>query len=301
MSIRLTQEVYERRVRLLGISVLGKYQGRKKSILHLCRCGREWESSPDNVLSGNKCPKCKREQMQAKFTKTKDQYEIELQSLGVKLTSEYVNSHTKTDHICICGRVFIAAPHRILQGDKCGICTKNKDKLITHQNYLDQLSGREIKVTPLEKYVSMRTKIKHRCICGNEWDTNPSNVLNSWLCGCERSRGEIEIRDWLTEKGIEYKQEFSFPDLKCQRLLRYDFALFHSGQLNSLIEFHGEQHFNHQRSSWFKTEDDFKKLQFRDKMKRDYAKRNGIKLIEIRFDQVVCDELEKALNSEVIS
>jgi len=300
MTAKLSQEEYRDRVNCLGVTVLGEYQGRKTPILHLCRCGKEWVAPPDNVLAGQKCANCKREQMQVKFTKPKINYENELQQLGIKLIGDYINARKKTDHICVCGREFSARPQRVLHGDKCGICTKNKDKLIYHKDYLNQLAERKIKVTPLESYVNMRTKIKHRCVCGNDWSTKPPNVLNGWLCGCERSKGEVQVREWLDAYGFEYQQEYSFSDLKCRRLLRYDFALFQGNGLLCLVEFHGRQHFNYTKSGWFKSEEDFKEQQMRDKKKRDYAKRNDLKLIEIRFDQDVSDELDQLLGRGVL-
>jgi hypothetical protein len=268
--------------------------------LHICKCGKKWLAAPDNVLTGQKCSACKREQMYSKFAKTKEQYEAELHPLGIKLVGPYINSRTKTTHICLCGREFSARPTRVLQGGKCGICTKNKDKLLTHQDYLNRLAERGIKVIPIETYVSMRTKIKHRCVCGNEWDSKPINVLNGWLCGCERSRGEVEIREWLNCHGNEFQQEYSFPDLKYRKHLRYDFALFNGKDLTCLIEFHGSQHFK-PIGAWHRTERDFKDLQLRDAMKREYAKRNGIRLIELRFDQNVSDELNQLLASGGLS
>ncbi|MFY2157875.1 hypothetical protein ACOSZF_19895 [Cytobacillus firmus] len=280
MTAKLTQEEYEHRIHGLGVAVLEEYQGLKKPILHLCKCGREWVSSPGNVLNGQKCKECKRKQMKLRFSKSRGLYETELKPLGIKLLGDYINSRTKTDHICVCGRKFNARPHRVLQGDKCGICTKNKDKLITHRDYLNQLAAREIKVAPIDIYVNMRTKIKHRCVCGNEWDSSPINVLNGWLCGCERSRGEIEIREWLISRGVKFKQEYSFPDLKYKRLLRYDFALFSKEGLFCLIEFQGKQHFK-QVGTWHRSKQDFTESQNRDALKREYAERNGIPLIEM--------------------
>ena len=60
------------------------------------------------------------------------------------------------------------------------------------------------------------------------------------------SRGEIKICDILDEAGLEYKEEYSFPDLVAEsgRALRFDFAVFDdNGDIDFLIEYQGIQHY----------------------------------------------------------
>ena len=60
------------------------------------------------------------------------------------------------------------------------------------------------------------------------------------------SRGEITIAEILTEAGLEFKEEYSFPDLIGQggHALRFDFAVFDDdGELEFLIEYQGIQHY----------------------------------------------------------
>ena len=59
-------------------------------------------------------------------------------------------------------------------------------------------------------------------------------------CGCIRSKGEMQIRQLLQENNIDFKQEFSFEDLKDILPLRFDFAIFKNELLVGLIEFQGE-------------------------------------------------------------
>ena len=54
------------------------------------------------------------------------------------------------------------------------------------------------------------------------------------------SRGEIKIADVLSEAGMSFQEEYSFPDLVSSsgRPLRFDFAIFDdNGDLDFLIEF----------------------------------------------------------------
>ena len=52
------------------------------------------------------------------------------------------------------------------------------------------------------------------------------------------SRGEIKIEEILTEAGLNFKEEYSFPGLVSinGRALRFDFAVFDdNGELDFLI------------------------------------------------------------------
>ena len=60
------------------------------------------------------------------------------------------------------------------------------------------------------------------------------------------SRGEILIEQILTQSNLEFKEEYSFPDLVSSsgRPLRFDFAVFNDQhELDFLIEFQGIQHY----------------------------------------------------------
>ena len=56
------------------------------------------------------------------------------------------------------------------------------------------------------------------------------------------SRGEIKICDILTNSGLSFTEEYSFPDLIGHKNhpLRFDFAVFDDdGELDFLIEYQG--------------------------------------------------------------
>lgn len=60
------------------------------------------------------------------------------------------------------------------------------------------------------------------------------------------SRGEIKIEEILRNYGMNFKEEYSFPDLVSSsgRPLRFDFAVFDDeGELDFLIEYQGIQHY----------------------------------------------------------
>lgn len=95
------------------------------------------------------------------------------------------------------------------------------------------------------------------------------------------SFGEQEIKTVLDKYKIEFKEEYVFKDLigTGGGNLRYDFYL---PQYNLLIEFQGQQHKDYvpyihgSYSEYMRTKD-------HDRLKRLYAAKNGIDLLEIRY------------------
>lgn len=58
-------------------------------------------------------------------------------------------------------------------------------RLITHEMYVASLAVKNPNVIALEKYVSAKTSIMHRCLIHDiEWKTAPANVLQG--CGCSQ-------------------------------------------------------------------------------------------------------------------
>jgi len=75
----------------------------------------------------------------------------------------------------------------------------------THEDYLQTLKNKNITVVPLEKYIDAKTKIKHKCYCGNEWTVPPNRVLAGRGCGCKGGvqRTHEQYLQALKDKGIE--------------------------------------------------------------------------------------------------
>lgn len=98
------------------------------------------------------------------------------------------------------------------------------------------------------------------------------------------SRGEIKIHEILEQSGINFQEEYSFPDLVSSsgHPLRFDFAVFDdNGDLEFLIEYQGIQHY--QAKSKFGGYSGLRKQQFNDLQKREYCQKNNIILIEIPY------------------
>ena len=94
------------------------------------------------------------------------------------------------------------------------------------------------------------------------------------------SRGEITIEEILKEAGLNFKEEYQFPDLisSTGRPLRFDFAVFDDNDnLDFLIEYQGIQHY--EPKSKFGGYSGLRKQQFNDMKKREYCRKHNIILV----------------------
>ena len=100
------------------------------------------------------------------------------------------------------------------------------------------------------------------------------------------SRGEICIEEILRNSGLNFREEFIFPDLKSSngRPLRFDFAVFDDdGNIDFLIEYQGRQHY--EPSSKYGGKKGLYQQQFNDNKKRRFCALNDITLIEIPYTE----------------
>lgn len=98
------------------------------------------------------------------------------------------------------------------------------------------------------------------------------------------SRGEIKIEEILQQAGLNFTEEYSFPDLISSngRPLRFDFAVFDDNDnLDFLIEYQGIQHYL--PKSKFGGFSGLRKQQYNDLMKREYCRKHNIILIAIPY------------------
>ena len=80
-------------------------------------------------------------------------------------------------------------------------------KKLTHEDYLQKLQEKQIKVIPLELYISSHTNIKHICSCGHIFNSKPLNILKNRLCKkCGIAKRTITHEEYiikLKEKNIK--------------------------------------------------------------------------------------------------
>lgn len=268
-------------------------------------CGYQWKTSPNNFLSGIRCPKCFG--THKKTTKQIKQEIYDLVGDEYSLLSNYINAKTKIKlkhNSCgfefkVLSRVFIN------RGQRCPDCAikRIKEKLSKNtQEFKQELYQKyNNEFTVLGEYVNIDTHIElvHN-VCGHRWEVVPYNILNKSYCPkCSKnvSKQERKIMKILEENKITYQKEYRINECRNILPLPFDFGIFANDKLFCLLEYDGRQHefpVDH-----FGGQEKFKERIKNDQIKNEYCQNNNIKLIRISRKQK--DSLEKILLNKVIS
>jgi len=163
--------------------------------------------------------------------------------------------------------------------------------------WLDEIIGREIihGTWTKEAVLASGKKYPTKTAWRNSSDSSAYVISkrNGWLKELrhfdkEYSFGERTIYKWLLSRNVLFECEKTFTALRHKYPLRFDFWI---PSRNLLIEYQGRQH----ELGWSGDRIDAKEIKKRDRMKRDYAKNNGINLvlIESTNEEDVCKILER--------
>lgn len=209
---------------------------------------------------------------------------------------EYVNKRTKLKIKCnTCGKYFYQSPLLHLKSKHCPYCfgTYNYSKA----EVLEQLRimfGDKYEYLDIENYKNKHSYLIIRCKKCNRIFKQKLFIhkAGSGCRYCNSSKGECTIDDYLTKNNIVFYREKWFEDCRNKNPLPFDFYL---PDYNLCIEFQGQHHYLENR--YFK-HDTLKYRKYNDKIKREYCNKNGIKLLEIKYDENIIDKLEKGLKHE---
>ena len=295
MAIKTTKQFANELYKLKGdkYTVIGEYANWTTPILIKCnKCDYNWNVFPSNVLSKNReCPKCNNREMKVTTEIFKkrvfDEVGLEYEVLG-----EYKGSKTK---ILMrhnnCGNEYLVRPEKFKAGRRCPYCKGIREREAqakTNEEFLKEVKkqvGDEY--TVLSKYINYATKVKiiHNK-CKKEFLVTPNSFLGLGTrcpeCYSNSiSGGEKQIRKYLKDNNIDFKDQYSFKDCKYKHKLRFDFAIFENEKLKFLIEYNGKQHY--EPIKLFGGEDNFDKVKTRDNIKKEFCKNNNIELIEISY------------------
>lgn len=208
----------------------------------------------------------------------------------------YTKSTEKIEIICNkCHKNFFQTFNKLKIGKGCPYCNslkKNneifiKEAIIIHGNKYNY---------NLVNYINKRTKVQIICNkCGKIFEQKPFKHLYGQGCPhCNISFGEQAIKKWLTKNNIKFEIQKRFQDCKDIRMLPFDFYL---PDYNMCIEYQGEQHYKPKMFISIKKDINkgvmqYKKLQYHDKIKKNYCKIKNIKLLEIKYNNNIERELE---------
>ena len=273
------------------IEVLGEYINNKIKIKCKCKLdGYEWEATPNSLLNGQGCPKCKSNKMQL----THEEFINRIKEINsdIEILGEYKGSKIKIKVKCKKdGHKWEVTPNSLLHGYGCPKCYgRNK----TTEDFINELREINNDIEVLGEYVSSNTKIKCKCkLDGYEWEATPNSLLSGSGCPkCNASKGEKRIAKYLDSRNIEYKSQYKFNNCKSKYKLPFDFYI---PSKNMAIEYDGRQHY--EIIDYFDGLDGFIDVKIRDTIKTIYCKENNIKLIRIAYWDF--NNIEKILEKEL--
>jgi DNA-directed RNA polymerase subunit RPC12/RpoP len=200
---------------------------------------------------------------------------------------------------------YLVTPNAFKQNSRCPYCIHNSGRVHCKDSFGSLYPEKakywspNNKKSPYEVATYSNKKYKFICEkCGNEFE-KILNDLNQKDIGvvckdCKGSQLEQSTKKVLDKYNIKYKREYSYDDLFGigKQPLRFDFYLL---DYNLLIECQGQQHVK--RAKGWQTEESFKRQQIYDKRKKDYCKKNNIKLLEIWYYEI--DNIEDILINEL--
>jgi hypothetical protein len=128
-------------------------------------------------------------------------------------------------------------------------------------------------------------KIIITCKKHGDFIQTPNAHLHMNKCPyCNISKGEDEIEKYLINNNISYIRQHKFLDCinpKTKKYLPFDFYLPNS---NSIIEYHGEQHYKEYKN-YFQSAGGLKGRQYRDKIKFKFCNQEKITYILISYKE----------------
>jgi len=281
--------------KLPTLTVLGEYKNNRTRVDVMCNvCGKTFSPKASSLYMGHGCPYCA-----GTYGKTTEQFidEMSVKNPNVKILGKYRNSKSKIETLCLkCDYTWTPTPNTLLKGEGCPKCSGLMRK--TQEEFVQEMAEKHPTITVIGEYVNNRVKVKCFCNNCNTYFYNSPHTMLSNENGCSNcattSRGENRIKEWLNDKGVEYKFQHVFKECKDIRVLPFDFYI---PSLNTAIEYDGIQHF--EPKDFFGGEESFNKLKKHDSIKSNYCMENNIRLLRIPYFQY--EEIENILENELAS
>lgn len=179
----------------------------------------------------------------------------------------------------------------------CGCIQKEVISKLFSKDLTNQMFGAVKAIKPVGKDFKHGDIIwQCQCTaCGKIFNKRQGEISELYSCGCLKSKGEFKINKILIENNINFKTQYSFPDLLSDKNfpLLFDFAIFKAdGELSHLIEYNGKQHY--EENNYFNRP--LKEQQKSDNQKIDYCLKHNIPLIVIPYWDFDKINLERLIN-----
>jgi hypothetical protein len=270
-----------------------EYVAAKDLITITCPIHGDFQLTPNKHLNGRGCQQCGRQSLSDMNRKTDnifiDQSNIVHDGKYDYSKVDYKTARQKVIITCPIHGDFEQSPDKHLRGQGCPKCGHQilgnrkdlddflEDAAIVHGNKYDYSKV---------DYKDANSKVIITCPIHGDFEQTPSKHINAenGCPSCKESKGEKLVNDILVKYKVKNIRQKRFLDcintIKGKRCLPLPFD-FYLPKYNTCVEYDGEQHFKPVFS--FGGEDAFKTQKIRDKIKNQYCKKNGIKLIRIPY------------------
>lgn len=238
------------------------------------------------------------------------------QRFGSVEVIERAGTHSPPEWLCRCdcGNTFVTRGSALKNGHtkSCG-CRKKQlripDMVGKRFNKLVVVSRGEDEIT---KKGTRFIRWVCKCDCGRTTLVRGTSLRDGHAvsCGCARvermtqakgpSKAEMFVSQLLAEAGLKYTAQRTFPSLigVGGGLLSYDFDVTLADGSRVLIECQGEQHYR--PVDVFGGEPYFEIQQKHDDMKRKYAEKRGIRLVELDCsNERSADDIKEQFNNSL--
>ena len=268
-------------------------------VVIVCSEHGDFEQTPSSHLNGSGCPQCGFISQIEKRRLPKEDFisrSIDVHGNRYDYSKvDYINNSTEVEIECSIHGVFHQQPKFHMNGSGCPKCSiiEQHEK---QKKSIDDFISDSIKVHgdlydySMVEYVDSKSEVIIICKKHGEFHQSPNNHQRGNGCpNCNSSKGELFISQFLKENKIEFIEQHTFEGLKMKRNLKCDFFL---PKHNVVIEFNGIQHY--EPRELFGGEKGLKRTQNSDNLKREFCSINGIRLLEVRFDN---QNISKTLTS----
>lgn len=192
---------------------------------------------------------------------------------------------------------------RLSQGGGCQKCGRARIAEAIRDRVGWTIEEMEIECPDLvrgQRYEGISSSVKYIFTCdkhGNYLQRFSDHRRGVGCPKCCMSRSERKIAEWLSSRlqGETFESQKRFETCRYKKKLSFDFG---SDVLKVLLEYNGRQHYHASKFRWYQiTAKQVKVNQARDCVKRNWARRNGYKLIVVPYTiKNIASYLEKRLS-----
>ena len=172
---KLTKDIINSRISNRSIFLIGDYTNVNTKVDFCCDSGHVWQSTPQNIMNGNGCPKCA-----GLSPLSKDVVNERIQDRGIVLIGDYVSALTKSEFRCELNHVWKAKPSAIMGGAGCPVCAGLSP--LSNGMVNERLTNNDRGIKLIGDYINSRTKTLFECHLGHRWNSTTNNVLKGSSC-----------------------------------------------------------------------------------------------------------------------